>query len=281
MQSDRFEEVIARQIVSEALDVEVELYDDGSKVGGRMVDAVFKYPEGSTAALEIVGDVDVPSAQQWGRLAKDGFTFQIEGLNHGWFVSIYDRVSIDNLVRGELLAILGRLEAEGISRYRGRRQRRYRFDELGELDPIEGLHDRAATGGVRAAILNEGWPPGKVMLNPAGRVGVGSLDPNDTSKWLSNFLRGARGTQKAEKLRDHVGAERHVFVWATSTTDMAVQGVLEGSIEVGPATAAPELPDGITHAWIGGMMSSQGAIAWFPDRGWWRTPWAWPPRDDL
>jgi hypothetical protein len=58
--------------------------------------------------------------------------------------------------------------------------------------------------------------------------------------------------------------------------DMEVQTQLEPGDDHPFPVTPPTLASGVTHVWIGGRMWRQGALAWFPDRGWWRTPWTWP-----
>jgi hypothetical protein len=267
VRAERVDEATARRVVSDALGVSVELYDDGTREGGRMVDALFTYPDGRKAALEVVSDVDVRSTQQFARLARDNALFSVAGLSHGWYVSIGQKANIDKLVERDLVQILGPLEAAGAVRYEGPNQG-------AQLSPaVERL---AARHGIRATRI-EAWPAGRVILNPGPWVGSASMSPAFTSRWVSTFLVGPLGMQKASKLRDHEDVdERHIFIWATNRTDMSFQVVLEGSIQLAAGVEPPTFPEGISHLWIGGMTSIQGVVAWFPDRGWWRTPWKWP-----
>jgi hypothetical protein len=83
-----------------------------------------------------------------------------------------------------------------------------------------------------------------------------------------------------EKLAAHNGVvERHAFIWATPTSDMGVQIQLEPGDDHPFPVTPPTLSAGVTHVWVGGRMWRQGVLAWFPDRGWWRTPWKWPTED--
>src|SRR6478672_109062 len=104
MALERPEETMARQVVSESLGVRVEPYDCNSRP--RMVDAIFAYPDGRRAALEITSDEHEAARQQAERLADDNWTYSIAGLKQGWYV----RVSLDsriNQLEKDLLGILG------------------------------------------------------------------------------------------------------------------------------------------------------------------------------
>ena len=84
-------------------------------------------------------------------------------------------------------------------------------------------------------------------------------------EWVTRVLR--READVAAKRAAHPDvAERHAFIWATPASDMEVQTQLEPGDDHPFPVTAPTLPSGVT----------QGVLAWFPDRGWWRTPWEWP-----
>jgi hypothetical protein len=95
------------------------------------------------------------------------------------------------------------------------------------------------------------------------------------AKWVVRVL--TEQSDVPAKLAAHSGvAERHVFIWATPTSDMEVQTQLKPGDDHPFPVTAPTLPEGVTHVWVAGQYFSQGALAWFPNRGWWRTPWTWP-----
>jgi hypothetical protein len=74
-----------------------------------------------------------------------------------------------------------------------------------------------------------------------------------------------------------VPAKLAAHIWVTITSDMGVQMQLEpGEDQPFPVTP-PQLPAGVTHVWVAHQVRFKGVLAWFPDRGWWRTAWTWPP----
>jgi hypothetical protein len=94
-------------------------------------------------------------------------------------------------------------------------------------------------------------------------------------EWVTTVL--GEQADVAAKLVAHRGVtERHAFIWATITSDVGVQIELEPGDDHPFPVTAPTLPAGVTHVWAAGSQWSQGVLAWFPDRGWCRTPWRWP-----
>jgi hypothetical protein len=105
----------------------------------------------------------------------------------------------------------------------------------------------------------------------------GGCAGNETTvaEWVARVL--TEQSDVPAKLAAHCGVvERHAFIWATISSDMAVQWQLEPGADHPFPIAPPTLPLGVTHVWIAGATFRQGVLAWFPDRGWWRTPWSWP-----
>jgi len=228
-----------------------------------MVDAIFAYPDGRRAALEITSDEHEAARQQAERLADDNWTYSIAGLKQGWYV----RVSLDsriNQLEKDLLGILGPLEAAGIAGYEPDRWAR----SISDVDRLAIRH------GLKANVI-EGSPAGEVFVSQAAWGSTADSDPAVVSRWVATFLTQRLGKRKAVKLRDHKNVdERHLFIWATSRSDLGVRRVLSRDIEIGVDTEAPSLPDGVSHVWVG---AARGVVAWFPDRGWWRTSWRWTP----
>jgi hypothetical protein len=112
---------------------------------------------------------------------------------------------------------------------------------------------------------------GRVYLVPQAWGGFAGTQ-HTIGDWVTRVLR--READVAVKLAAHPDvAERHAFIWATITSDMEVHTQLEPGDDHPFPVTPPTLPSGVTHVWIGGQMWRQGVLAWFPDRGWWRTPW--------
>jgi hypothetical protein len=59
--------------------------------------------------------------------------------------------------------------------------------------------------------------------------------------------------------------ERHAFIWATVTTPYEIASILDGDAL---PTEAPDLPDGVTHLWVGGWYAGPRTLYWRPDHGW-------------
>jgi hypothetical protein len=78
---DKLGEGEARECVAETLGVTVLPHDDGSRVS--MVDALFRYPDGRTAALEIVADVDPVLAMHQAHVRSRG-TIRAPSLKLRW-----------------------------------------------------------------------------------------------------------------------------------------------------------------------------------------------------
>jgi hypothetical protein len=115
--------------------------------------------------------------------------------------------------------------------------------------------------------------PGRAYLLPDGFWGFAG-DEKTVGAWVTRVL--TTQADVAAKLAAHPdAAERHAFLWVTVGSDMGVQLQLEPGGDNSFPVTAPTLPPGVSHVWVAGSQR-QGAIAWFPDRGWWRTPWAWP-----
>lgn len=145
--------------------------------------------------------------------------------------------------------------------------------EAGELAPLPKRNvprelDRL---GVDSAypIADDG--SGIIYRNGAGWSG--SAGAPQLASWVEDML--GRHDDVARKLESHPTRDGHAFLWATMSSDYETQFCPEDRRQDLPQDS-PRLPNGVTHVWVGGLMSSQGVLAWFPDRGWWRTPWKWP-----
>jgi hypothetical protein len=250
-------EVMAFKIVSNALGIEVVPYDDNSKP--RMVDGLIP-PDG---ALEIIGDHDSDFNALWSKLDKSGHTIVILGLEHGWHIRIEHTVNVNKLIR-TLPGFLLDLEARGIT------------STMKIPEQSSGhVFDQMQALGVVTARQDPNMPKGKLQFWPEGWSGASGLGDSVLSEWVTTVLAEQRDV--APKLRDHPGVtQRHAFIWATIGSSYALQSYLEDDGPLPDSLTAPELPEGISHVWVAGSMSSQGVVAWFPDRGWWRTPWRWP-----
>jgi hypothetical protein len=70
-------------------------------------------------------------------------------------------------------------------------------------------------------------------------------------------------------------------IWARFNSDFGVHNQLELGDNLPLPVTAPKLPLGVSHVWVAGSLRNQRTLAWFPDRGWWLTPWRWPQEDPI
>jgi hypothetical protein len=257
-------ERMAFKVVGDGLGVEVVPYDDNSRP--RMVDALIP-PDG---ALEVIGDHDSDFNALWKRLNRSGHGVEIPTLKHGWHVGIAHSANVNRLTKALPAFLLG-LEAHGI-RSTTEAPIRPPYGATADIDKqMEAL-------GIQSARQDSAMPKGRVQFWAMGWTGTSDADNDVLADWVGTVL--ANQTDVASKLGDHPGVtQRHAFIWATVGTAYAVQRCLEADGPLPEPLTAPELPGGITHIWIAGGMSGQGVVAWFPDRGWWRTGWRWPITD--
>ncbi|MFP5068502.1 hypothetical protein ACLFMI_02380 [Pseudonocardia nantongensis] len=265
MVKDRLEEKVARELVADELDATVTQYDDGSK--SSMVDALIDHPDGRHAAMEIIGDHDGRFYALWRKLERVGHEIEGSGIQSGWLVVLYHRAKFRDVYQ-QLPGLLVDLEHAGLSDLR-----------QAHRAPHWPLYHAAENLGVRMAYAAASVAPGTGKLRAEGWSGIsGSTTP---AQWVADVL--ADNPDVAAKLAAHEDvSERHAFIWSTIGTDYAVQfGLEKRDDQVDLDQTPPELPDGVTHVWIAGSMSSQGAIAWSPGRGWWRTAWTGPSVEAL
>jgi len=107
---DRPYEQVARHIVRHALpSVTVTQYDDGSS--DSMVDALITYPDGRTAALEIVGDYYRAYRVVLERLTREGQVLDAPTLKYSSRITVEDTSQIREL-RAGIVDLLEFVEAE-------------------------------------------------------------------------------------------------------------------------------------------------------------------------
>jgi hypothetical protein len=95
--------------------------------------------------------------------------------------------------------------------------------------------------------------------------------------WRSWTIIMWRYADVSAKLGAHQAvSERQAFIWVRPDSDFGVQAQLEQGEDHPFPRKPPNLPEGVTHVWVAGSAFSSGALAWFPDRGWWRIPWRRP-----
>jgi hypothetical protein len=250
------DERLARGIAETVLGVPVKRFDDGT--ANSQVDALIHYPD-REAALEVVADHDKAFNAQQDALHDSKDRIDVPGLRESWTALLSRKAKIKT-IKEALPALLLALQADPPP------TRSYRTPALDQL-------------GITSA-----WPmtssvPGRVYLVPQPWGGFAGTE-HTVGEWVTRVL--DEQADVAAKLAAHPDVtERHAFIWATPTSDMEVQIQLgPGDDHLFPVTA-PTLPTGVTHVWVGDRQWSKGVLAWFPDRGWWRTPWKWPTEDPV
>jgi hypothetical protein len=252
--TERENERLAREIVSTVIGVPVRRFEDGTV--NSQVDALIHYPD-REAALEVVADHDEEFNGQQDALHRERDRIDVPELRESW-TALVSRTAKIKRVKEALPALLIAMQANPPPR---RSRSGYRSFDLGRL-------------GITSA-----WPmtssvPGRVYLIPESWGGFAGTE-HTVGEWVTTVL--VQHSDVPAKLAAHpdVG-ERHAFIWATPTSDMGVQIQLEPGDDHPFPVTPPTLPKGVTHVWVAGQIWRQGVLAWFPDRGWWRTPWTWP-----
>jgi len=261
---ERPEEIAARTIVAATLGVEVSQHDDGSRDG--MVDYFIARP-GGAAPLEVIFDRHEAAGAQHTALRKVGSVLHIPGLRSAWglFLHVGAHVRrLDNFLR---TAAWEPSDEETAPPYRS-------HDVAADLQSL----------GVTALFFLPGAEPGTVTLHPA--MTGSELSDAALPTWVGQVL--AEQPDVSTKLLRVEAEQRHVFIWVTGSSGLAVQSQLEDREGQCLPTEPPALPVGVTHVWVAGTLSSQGCLAWSPDRGWSRihtdfknSAWPGPPPDDV
>lgn len=233
------------------LGVKVRRFEDGT--ADRQVDALIDLP-GGDAALEVVADHEAAFNAQWDALEKAGHKLSVPDLVHAWSAQLSRSAKVNRVVQ-RLPQIALTLEAAA---------------EGDEVDTQPALAEMEQLG-IRTLCPLKGDASGYVNLHAEGWGGAAS------SRTMADFVECllAAASDVPRKLAAHPSAEKHAFIWTTIGTDYGIQFQLEARDQALP-TEPPVLPPGVTHVWVAGSFTSQGVLAWFPDRGWWRPAWAWP-----
>lgn len=137
--SQRAEEEWARQLIGEALGIEVRHHDAGTSPG--MYDLELDLPNGLKAAAEVVAAADSALISLWRAVNGDSsHRWQVDGLVGGWTVSL-DPWARGKRVIAELPGLCRLLENEGVRDV---------------LEAVDASYEFARTLGVRS--LRQGEP---------------------------------------------------------------------------------------------------------------------------
>jgi hypothetical protein len=279
-QAEGRDERWAREIVKTILGVPVERFDDGT--APRQVDALVHYPD-RLAALEIVTDPDKPFHSLQAELDREN-PIKVPGLRESWVAVLLSRESwmvvlspeakITKIkakikkIKQELPALLLALQDNPSPK---REPLGYRTFELHRLGIISAKPIDNSTAPGRVWLTLEAWGAGR---NAERTVGERGGDGRSVGEWVTEVL-VKKAPDVPEKLAAHPGvAERHAFIWAIPTSDRGVLAQLDPGDDYPLPVTAPTLPAGITHVWVAGHWC-RGVLAWFPGRGWSRTPLGW------
>lgn len=246
-------ERLARYIVHVATGTKVARFEDGNAPA--QVDALIHLPAGP-AAMEIVAQHDSQFNSQWNALERYGHEISVPALKRHWVAQLAHTASI-KVAHEELPKLIPRIEQT------------WPEDRLRPL--TYDLPDQLSDLGIRILYPSLGIP-GRISLRSAGWGGFVRDDP--LAEFVEQVLADAPDVPR--KLAAHPAEEKHAFIWATHGTDFSVQYALERREGQRLPQRDPRLPDGVTHVWVAGSMSSQGAFAWSPRRGWWRPEWQVP-----
>lgn len=110
MPTERRNERLARHIVSTALAVPVERYEDGSAPA--QVDGVIRYA-GRNGWLEIIGDHDSAFNSQWSALERINHQLAVPGLQRRWSVWLLRRASVKKVAQKLPDLLLRSQDAQG------------------------------------------------------------------------------------------------------------------------------------------------------------------------
>lgn len=254
--NERPDERLARHIVSTVLGVPVTRFEDGT--ANSQVDALIHYPD-RIAALEVVADHDAAFNAQWEALERTGHRVEVPGLRQAWMVRLSREAKVRDVVRALPALLLAWQDNPTPARPRWDPP-----DDLAQLNVLSAWPMERSSASGRAYLFTEGFG------------GFGG-DEHTVGAWVTQAL--TTHADVPAKLAAHPdAAERHAFIWATVRSDMGVQAQLEQGFSNAFPLTAPTLPPGVSHVWVAGPFRQQGALAWFPARGWWRTPWL-PPTD--
>ena len=246
-------EVLARHVVSQSLGLPVRRFEDGK--ADSQVDAVIEFPDGREAALEIVADHEGAFNAQWAALEKVGHQIEVPELAHVWSAQLARRARVKEVVK-QLPSLVVALEGAGF------------------LDPGRGGSmpaDVARLGVQMLYTLDDPDRSGRINLHAEGWSGWASSE--SINDYVERVLTEAADVPA--KLAAHPLREKHAFIWTTIGSEYGIQSRLERREQPLPE-GAPDLPRGVTHVWVAGSFTSQGVLAWFPERGWWRSGWEWP-----
>lgn len=261
MQKLRPEELWAAACVRAALPgVVVGQHDDNTSPNTHDFDlAVLGGP--AFAALEVTAAVDPELIEFWKIIDGRGERWIDPTIAGGWAVSVRADASVKKL-KVELPLLLGALEQTGPP---------YGRDIL-DSDPV--FAEIADNLGVLKARQGGTSYPGSIYVMPELPTertgGVVPQTGNALSTWIGDWTACPSRYDNLTKLARAASTERHLFVILPGLAGTARFEVNDLLMRTGAPlpTAAPRLPDEMTHVWVMSTWSGGRGFRWSPDAGW-------------
>ncbi|ROO51172.1 hypothetical protein EDC02_6040 [Micromonospora sp. Llam0] len=242
-----WDELLARMVIESALDIQVEVHDDGSEPS--MHDLTLKYPDGRVAAAEVVSTRD-PKARRLSAAVADLGYQRCANLRRLWIISVTPSAKVGRLAK-VAPSFLADLERAGVDR----------LPRTSTADPR--LPDLRALGvaSCTSTAPTEKHPPG-FYINPAA-VAAFAGDGDGALRKAEALL--LEVTDVVAKLQLSGTAERHAVIMITHDW-LGPHTALEG--DAVPNTP-PELPDGIDCLWLVVQLPPPTrAVYWLGDGQW-------------
>lgn len=250
---ERFAEEVLRRIVG----IEVTHRDDGT--AHRMVDALFRSPDGLDGALEVTTIGEPEALEREAIAAKTDW--RVVGSTWAWIVHVGRGVMMRDLER-HLPTLVITCERHGAS------------------DPRLVSHEypdkEAFDWFAASAISIHGYPetkrPGAVDVLPDGGGGAVYEHLDELPQWLTGRLREPDLAKKIDKLRETGREDLHLFL---RIHDTAMPFSLYHPLACGDYVPAEPLdaPPGLTGLWL--------APAWKNPILWWSATRGWARADCL
>lgn len=248
---EKLNERVARHLVARALGVSVSRHEDGTK--DSQVDAMIHGADG-LEALEIIADHEAGFNAQWAALERLNHRLEVPGLRRDWSVQLVRSARVKDIAK-YLPALMLALQDEQVPS--GPERPRAVSNDMARLG-VQVLYPLSGAGSGRVHLRAQGWG------SPAA------------SKTMARFVEQVldAAPDVPHKLSQDSAPRKHAFIWTTIGTDYGIQSGLERREQPLPLES-PVLPSGVTHVWVAGSFGTQGALVWFPERGWWRPEYPW------
>jgi len=258
----RDEEKVVAATITTTLGLRVEQHDDGQQPGIHDLNIISV--DGSPAAVEVTFAYDPDSKELWKLVNGRGERWTVPDLQGGWMLTLEPTARAKRLLT-ELPAFLGELEGQGVTEMPSQWQR---------LEVPESIEGRARALGIVSGNRSGTNFAGSIYFTieqPCDRAG-GAVDSTGSAvpSWVREFLLDPHQSDVLGKLARSGASERHAFILVPALTS-APFGVVDmlwrDEDDVVP-TAAPNLPDQVTHVWLMAFWTIGSGLRWSHDGGW-------------